>query len=95
METKINLRHPAGRKAISMDKKKYEPLKKLLLDHLQSAGPATHMEILESINKNFKRDKIRFDGAVNWHLEWVKLDLEAAKKIKRVQDKSTVRYALC
>jgi len=34
MEQKIQLKHPAGKKAVSMDKGKYDVLKKALLGHL-------------------------------------------------------------
>ena len=93
METKIQLRHPAGKKAVSMDKAKYEVLKKALVSHLKSKGASTHTEILEAITSNFKKDKIKFEGSIEWHMEWVKLDLEARKEIKRVGE-SPIKFIL-
>lgn len=94
MEQKLQLKHPAGKKAIRMDKDKYELLSKYLLANLESNGNSTHTELLNSITDGLKKDKIKFMGSVEWHVEWVKLDLEANKKIKRIGDKSPIKYAL-
>jgi hypothetical protein len=64
------------------------------LKSLEIKGESTHSEILESVSDLFKRDKVKFEGSVEWHLEWVKLDLEARNMIKRVSDKSPIRYSL-
>jgi hypothetical protein len=92
METTIQLKHPAGKKAVSMDKGKYDLLKKVLLNHLKTKGESTHAEILQTITQDFKKNKIKFDGSVEWHMEWVKLDMEARKEIKRTSDKSPIKF---
>jgi hypothetical protein len=94
METKIQLKHPVGKKAVSMDKEKYEVVKKALVSHLKSKGESTHTEILHAITHNFKKDKIKFEGSIEWHMEWVKLDLESRKEIKRLGDKSPVKFTI-
>ncbi len=94
MEQKIQLRHPAGKKAVSMDKEKYDTMKKYILSHLRDHGQSTHGELLSAITKKFKSDKIKFSGSVEWHMEWVKLDLEAGKTIKRTSDKSPIQFSL-
>jgi hypothetical protein len=94
METKIKLIHPAGKKAVSMDKGKYDILKKTLLNHLVTKGESTHAEILQTVTEDFKKNKTKFEGSVGWHLEWVKLDLEAKNKIKRTGIKSPVRFVV-
>jgi hypothetical protein len=38
--------------------------------------------------------KIRFDGSLNWYLEWVKLDLEAQGIIKRIAKTAPQKYLL-
>jgi len=93
MATTIQLRHPAGKKAISMDKVKYDSLKKSLLNHLKTKGESTHADILQGIIQDFKKNKIKFAGSVEWNMEWVKLDMEARKEIKRISDKSPVKFA--
>jgi hypothetical protein len=94
METKIQLKHPAGKKAISMDKDKYETLKKILFNRLKTKGESTHTELLQAITEDFKKNKIKFAGSVEWHMEWVKLDLEAKNEIIRIGDKSPVKFAI-
>lgn len=94
METKIQLQHPGGKKAISMDKGKYETLKKVLLNRLKTKGESTHKEILQTVTEDFKKTKTKFKGSVEWHMEWVKLDLEARKEIKRTGDKSPIKFAI-
>jgi len=94
MESKIQLRHPTGKKAISMEKGKYEVIKKALLNCLSAKGPSTHAEILQAITEDFKQNNIVFDGSLEWHMEWVKLDMEARKEIKRIVDKSPVKFKL-
>jgi len=49
MEPKIQLIHPVGKKAISMDKAKYDLLREALLNHLKLMGPSTHTEIQQSV----------------------------------------------
>lgn len=92
MDQKIQLIHPEGKKAVSIGKEKYDLLRKVILDSLRSNGKSTHEEILHSITEDFKRDKIKFTGSLNWYLEWVKLDLEARHEIKRVKEQSAVRF---
>lgn len=94
MEQILQLKHPAGKKAVSMNKGKYDSLKKVLLNRLKTKGESTHAEILQAITDDFKKNKIKFEGSVGWHMEWVKLDLEARKEIKRIGDKSPIKFAL-
>ncbi len=94
MKTVIQLVHPAGKKAVSMDKGKYDVLKKTLLNRLKTKGESTHKEILQTITEDFKSTGTEFDGSVPWHMEWVKLDLEARNEIKRIADKSPIKFAL-
>lgn len=90
----MQLKHPAGKKAVSMDKGTYDALKEPLLNRLKTSGESTHKEILQAITEDFTKNKTNFEGSVEWHMEWVKLDLEARKEIKRIGDKSPVRFAL-
>ncbi len=93
MEPKIQLQHPTGKKAISMDKEKYDVLKKSILNILKTKGEFTHTEILKAVLEDFKKNKIKFEGSIEWNMEWVKLDLEARKEIKRVNT-SPLKFAV-
>lgn len=86
MGLKIQLKHPLGKKAVSMDKLKYDILKKAFLNQLKKRGKA--------IAEDFKSNKIKFEGSIQWHVEWVKLDLEAKKEILRVPKTSPQKYEI-
>jgi hypothetical protein len=94
MHEKIQLKHPEGKKAIKMDPGKYELLKTSLISFLKSNQGATHDEMCQAVTKDFEEKKVKFEGSVGWHLEWVKLDLEARKEIKRSGEKSPIKYSL-
>ena len=76
-----------------MSKVKYDTLKEALLNHLKRNGESTHKEIWETISEDFKKNKIKFEGSIQWHMEWVKLDLEANDIIERVPNTSPQRYS--
>ena len=94
MEQKIQLSHPEGKKAVRIDKTKYDAMKKAILNSLKKKAELTHTEILKSILEDFKKNKIKFEGAVEWYMESVKLDLEANKIIERFTDKSKLKFRL-
>jgi len=94
MSEKIQLIHPAGKKAISMDQEKYDLLKKYILRRLASGIASTQSEILNFIKQELVIEKLKFQGSLEWHLEWVKLDLEARKEIRRIGDKSPQKYSI-
>lgn len=94
MNHKIQLQHPAGKKAIKMDKEKYELLKSSLIRCLNTNGKLSHTEILQTVTKEFKTNNILFEGSLDWHLEWVKLDLEAQKVITRLNNELPIKYIL-
>jgi hypothetical protein len=94
MEDKILLKHPAEKKGISMARAKYDVLKSLLLEHLKSKGESTFTDIWKSAEQGLQKQKIPFEGSVQWHMEWVKLDLEANHLIERVTSTSPQKYRL-
>jgi len=85
-EDKIQLLHPAGKKNVRIDKKKYDVIRKALLRSLKT-GPLTHKELLGAIHEDFQKNKTKFDGAIEWYMEGVKLDMEATKEIERLYEK--------
>lgn len=94
MEAKLQLQHPTGKKAVRMDQVKYDVLKKVLLPYLQANGESSHADIFQAITEDFQKNRIAFAGSVEWHLEWVKLDLEARQEIERVAGKSPVKFRI-
>lgn len=93
-EQKIQLKHPHGKKAVSINKDKYDLLTKETIQYLTEKKDGTFSEISKTIAQNLKKKKIIFDGSLNWYLEWVKLDLEARQIITRVPKTSPQKYAL-
>ena len=94
MATSVQLQHPAGKKAVRMDRSKYERLKTAIVDHLATTGGSTHPEMLQAMTAHFTRSSSKFEGSIPWHLEWVKLDLEARKIIERAATKTGTEYKL-
>lgn len=84
MEAIIQLKHPQGKKAVSTSKDKYELLKAETVKYLRNNSDSTFSDISKAIAQNFKENKIKFNGSLNWYLEWVKLDLEAQQIITHV-----------
>jgi hypothetical protein len=94
MEQKIQLSHPEGKRAISMNREKYDSIKNILLNSLKNKGELTQKEMVLIISEDFKKRNINFEGSVEWNLEWVKLDLEAKKEIKRLNSVSPIKYGM-
>ena len=94
MEQKIQLKHPQGKNAVRIDKTKYDVLKKAILNCLKNKRELTHTEMKNAIMDDFKKNKIKFEGSVEWFMESVKLDLEASKTIERFLDKSTLKFKM-
>jgi len=93
MESKTQLLHPAGKHNFRIDTDKYEVMSEAIIHCLQKQ-PLMHKEMLEEINDYFKKKKINFEGAVEWYMEGVKLDLEARKMVKRIKDGSKLKFQL-
>lgn len=94
MDNKLQLLHPAGKKAVKMDMDKYASIKASLLSVLQSLSATTHKQLFEAISEDFKRNNIAFEGSLEWHMEWVKLDLEARKEITRNSHTSPLTWSI-
>jgi hypothetical protein len=94
MEKKVQLKHPQRKKAVSMNQEKYDLLKQAVLKHLGARRNATFTDLVKGIETEFKRERTKFQGSLAWHLEWVKLDLEARRIIKRVGATSPQEYTL-
>ena len=94
MEEKIQLRHPAGKHAVRMDSDKYQLFRNAILKSLPEGKAVTHGELLKFVLHYLKKNKISFNGSVEWHMETVKLDLEANKLITRVKESGRQYFKL-
>lgn len=79
-DPKIQLEHPQGKQAVRMDPAKYQVLRKAILEILQT-GAMTHTEMYQAINLKFANEQYHFPGSIQWHLQSVKMDMEAKKLI--------------
>ena len=86
MKTKIQLKHPQGKKLASIDAEKYGLLKKAILASLNKKKGITHTELVSKVNTYLSIKEISFNGSVEWYLEGVKLDLEATGLIDRIKE---------
>ena len=80
---KILTKHPLGKIGRSIDRKKYDAVKKAILSALRN-NELTHIELFSCLNRNLKG---QFSGNISWYGETVKLDLEAKKIIERTASK--------
>lgn len=94
MEQQIELKHPKEKKSISMDKSKYDLLKKAFLNYLKKNGQSSYNDIWQAVDEELKKGKAKFAGSVQWHVEWIKLDLEANKIIARVPNTIPKQYVI-
>jgi hypothetical protein len=94
LEKAIQLKHPTGKRAVTMEQKKYDAMRSPLLACLKAKGESTHKEMLQAITETFKVNNTEFEGSVEWHMEWMKLDLEARNEIKRTNTSPPITFAL-
>src|SRR3982750_2605219 len=91
---KIQLTHPEGKKAVSMDKIKYQALKTSFLDCLKKRKVGPFQELLYDVEKDLKERKVKVEGKLEWNLFWVTLDLEAKKEVFKDRNLSPIQYSL-
>lgn len=81
-EEKIMTLHPQGKKGVNIDKAKYEQVKTVVLEIIESQQPITFTHMFHLANEILAEAK--FEGKPGWYVTTVKLDLEAREVIKRV-----------
>jgi hypothetical protein len=91
---KIQLKHPEGKKAISMNKDKYEALKNSFIACLKAKKGAQFKELLSDVTDDLKKENIKIDGVIEWNLFWVTLDMEARNDLKKDKTVSPYKYSL-
>ncbi len=94
MEEKIQLSHPEGKHAVRMGADKYKLMRTAILKSLTRKKAMTHGDLLILVLDHFRKNNIRFIGSVEWHLECVKLDLEAKRIITRSKEKGKQMFQL-
>lgn len=80
-DDKIMTLHPKGKKGTNILRRRYDVIKKYILDTIQEEVEITY----ESLSDRAEKDlSATFDGKVVWYIVVVKLDLEARGIIERI-----------
>lgn len=91
-DTKIQLEHPQGKQAVRMEAAKYEVLSEAIRA-LLGGGALSHTEMYQAIKLKFASESYSFPGSIQWHLQSVKMDMEAKNLIIR-EGKNPETYRL-
>jgi len=83
-EEKIQTVTSKGKKGVRIDKKKYDLVKKTILEHFKKGVEIPFKELRRSVEQKLEG---RFKGSATWYFMSVKLDLEGRGIIERVPGK--------
>ena len=89
-EEKILTKHPTGKNGVNMPKKKYDTIRKSILDSLDK-NEMSYSNIAQAAKDGLVNS---FQGSTEWYVEVVKLDLEARKLIERIPNTKPQLYKL-
>jgi hypothetical protein len=81
MDDKVLTLHPENKQGVQISKRKYDFIRKIIVETLQKRDKLTHMALTQAIEERLDG---RFDGSVPWYVTTIKLDLEARGLIQRV-----------
>ncbi len=91
-EEKIMTLHPEGKSGVNISKAKYDQVRKVVLEVIESQQPITFTDMFNICNDILKEQN--FDGKPGWYVTTVKLDLEARALIKRIPKTSPHQLVL-
>ena len=90
-EDKIMTLHPQGKKGVNILRRRYDTIKKFIVDTLQKEKEMSYEDLSDLAVKELSSS---FDGKVVWYIVTVKLDLEARGIIERIPKTSPHRLRL-
>ncbi|WP_028296882.1 DUF6958 family protein [Olivibacter sitiensis] len=92
---KLQMKHPdPTKKTVAMDKDKYDTLKNALVSIMKSQKEMTFKEMLKGVTDELARQKVTFQGNVQWHLAWVQMDMEAGDELSKNNKVSPQTFSL-
>lgn len=91
MEERILTKHPDSKRGVNIDKKKYDLIRKAIIQSLRTEGKLTYTDLARAVKRKLKG---RFEGSIPWYVESVKLDLEAGRVIERIPGTKPQLYRL-
>ncbi|RSK30048.1 hypothetical protein EJA12_10725 [Bhargavaea beijingensis] len=80
-EEQIQLLHPEGKQGARILKRRYEAIRKAILDEVEASGEISFLDLTERAPKRLSH----FDGKTTWYITAVKLDLEARGELERFE----------
>jgi hypothetical protein len=87
-ETRIQCLHPQGKHAPTMNADTYYLFEKAILESLKITNGLTFYQIVDNVKRYFKKNKINFNGSVDWFCISVKNHLEATGAIEVFTEKN-------
>ena len=80
-EEQIQLLHPEGETAGKILTRRYEAIRKAILEEVDANGEISFTDLTERAPKRISH----FDGKTTWYITAVKLDLEARGELERFE----------
>ena len=80
-EEQIQLLHPEGKQGAKILKRRYDAIRKAILDEVAASGEISFIDLTERAPKRLSH----FDGKTTWYITAVKLDLEARGELERFE----------
>ena len=91
---RIQLRHPDGKKAPTMEFRKYCLLKEALTCCLAEGRSAIFADLADDVSHYLARQKKTPEGRLEWSLFWVTLNMESTGELLKDRTRSPLRYTL-
>jgi len=89
-DEKILTKHPQGKRGVNISKVKYDLIRTSILKCL-GKGELTYEDLAGCVSRELEG---KFEGSIRWHVETVKLDLEARNVIERMSKGKRQLYRL-
>ncbi|MET3575721.1 DUF6958 family protein [Bhargavaea ullalensis] len=80
-EEQIQLLHPEGKTAAKILKRRYDAIRKAILQEVDASREIAFIDLTERAPKRLSH----FDGKTTWYITAVKLDLEARGELERFE----------
>jgi hypothetical protein len=91
MSDRIMAKHPEGKQGVNIERTKYFQIKSAIVAQLKKRPEQKFRGLQAEIVKDLEG---KFEGSIGWYFVAVKLDLEARKILRKVDDKSPQRLVL-
>lgn len=91
-DEKILTLHPQGKKGVNILRRRYDVIKKYIIDTIQQEKIISYEELNDRAVSDLATS---FDGKVTWYVVSIKLDLEARKIIERIPKTSPHKLRMC